>query len=439
MKNKYIFFLFLMLTISMVGQNKDFVPTSGVTWSESNNWSPTGIPTIANDVRLPGTIESDLDIAFTLSRLQTVFGTGNTGGTETAIGGAGMLTIDAQSNANAAKGIANLSGNGINLIFKGNITIANSTSDGIKNTLLNLGNNASNQFTFDDGSNLTISTPLEARAGGGAGSYTFSGILSGAGALRFNANTNITFGSTSDNSTRTGDFVYVGANVVITVNTVDDGVFVPSGQKIQSNADNGTVVINGANVFKGSIGVDASRTFNFDVNKNQNSMELIQFTGAGAGTLNLDIDTNVTELVFADNSGEDWKTGTINITGYKEGVLRFGTDNNGLTAAQLAQITVDGGGGALALNSNGYLVNESSLSVDNKEHEALKPIAYPTLASNTIFFSKPQSNVKVFDMTGRMVLQNQVENQNGITINSLKRGVYLIVFDNKKIEKFIKQ
>ena len=439
MKKNYIFIAFLFLTTLMVGQNKDFVPTSGVIWSDANNWSPTGVPDITNNVRLPGTIESDLDINLILSRLQTVFGTGNTGGTETIIAGLGVLTIDAGSNANTAKGIANLSGNGINLIFRGSVIIDNSTTTGIKNTLLTFGNNASNQYTFDDGSNLTLNTPLEARSGAGAGNYSFNGVLSGAGALRLNANTTITFGSTSDNSGRTGDFVWVGPNTSVVVNTADNGVFIPSGQKIQSNADNGSIVINGVNVYRGNIGVDGSRSFTFDVNENQNSMEGLQFTGAGAGTLNIDIDNSITELFFADNSAIDWASGTVNITGYQEGVVRFGTDNAGLTTAQLAQITVDGTGGPVALDADGYLVNESSLSVDDFEAGSAKPIAFPTLVDEVLFFNKVQNNVKIVDLNGRVLFSSAADNQTEVSVDFLNTGIYLIIFDNKKTQKFIKK
>ena len=58
----------------------------------------------------------------------------------------------------------------------------------------------------------------------------------------------------------------------------------------------------------------------------------------------------------------------MNITNYTEGVIRFGTGNTGLTTDQLAQISADNGGAPLALDNNGYLVNESSLSVDDFVH-----------------------------------------------------------------------
>jgi len=440
MKNNYIFLLFLCLTTMMVGQNKDFVPTDGVTWSNPANWTPAGVPDVSNNVRLVGTIESDLDLNLTLSRVQTVFGTGNGGGTETIIGGAGVLTIDTQVQANVNKGVNNLSGNGVNLIFKGSVII-NNTAGGFGNTLMAFGNTATNQITFDDGSTLTINTPLEVRSlAGGGGTYNFNGAITGAGVLRFAANGDVVFGATSDNSARTGDFVYVGANAVVTVNTADNNVFVPSGQKLQSNADNGSVIVNGANVYNGSFGVDASRTFTFDVNANQNSMENITFTGSASGTLNIDVDNSVTELFFADNSGNDWGSGSVNITGFQDGVLRFGTDANGLTAAQLSQITANGSADPLALDSNGFLIFESSLSVDDfLSEDTLTTIAYPTTVENVLFFKRPKDHVVIYDLNGREIISNHERGQTQIELSGLRQGLYMVVFDNSITEKFVKK
>ncbi len=75
----------------------------------------------------------------------------------------------------------------------------------------------------------------------------------------------------------------------------------------------------------------------------------------GAGSLDIDIDNVVDELVFADNSGSDWDSGTLNLIGFQDGVIRFGTDSAGLTSTQLSQITVDDGGTTLALDEDGYL------------------------------------------------------------------------------------
>ena len=439
MKKNYVTFLALLFTAIGFAQNNDFNNAGGdFLWSNTANWSQGAVPNTTNtgQVRLNALVESFVDLNVTIKKIQNTFGTAG----DTPVAGASTLTIDA--GANAAYGIENVSNNDVNIIFRGNVIINNSTSVGIKNTLMrnqNGNTNDVNGIIFDNGSVLTLTTPLEARSGSGGAVFNFDGTFAGTAPFRLSANVAANFGNTSNNTGFAGDIVWVGANSSIIVNTPDNGVFVPSGQKIQANAINGSIQVNGLNVFQGSIGVEGDKAFSFDANKNQNSMEEVQFTGSGAGTLNLNIDNSVTELFFANNAGLDWATGTLNITGYTEGVVRFGTDNTGLTMAQLTQITVDGGGGAVALNSDGYLINESSLSTDNPNLEVVKPIAYPTLASNIILFSKPQKNVKIFDLNGKMILENQSINQTEIAISSLTKGIYLIVFDNKKIEKFIKQ
>jgi hypothetical protein len=439
MKKNYLSLLLLLCTTIVLAQNNDFNNGGGdFLWSNTANWTLNVVPNTTNtgQVRLPLVVESLVDVNVTIKKIQTTFSTSG----DAPVAGNAVLTIDA--GANAVFGIENVSDNDIDMIFKGNVTINNSTSDGIKNTLMrnqNGNTNDVNGIIFDNGSVLTLETPLEARAGSGGDVYEFNGTLAGTSVLRVSGNTTSNFGSTSDNSAFEGDFVWVGANASMFVNTADNGVFLPVDRKIQINGADGFIEVNGENVFQGNISINGSNSFLFSPTKNQNSMGTITFAGGSAdGTLNIDVLNTVTTLAFADNSATDWGSGTVNITGYQEGVFRFGTDSNGLTPAQLAQISVDGSGGAVALDSDGYLVNASSLSTEDVELES-KPIAYPTLASSTIFFSKPQENVKVFDLNGKLVLQNQAANQLEINVSSLTRGLYFIVFDNKKTEKFIKQ
>lgn len=436
--NKNYFFLVLLLCQTIVlAQNNDFNNNGGdLLWSNSANWSLTAIPTSANTVRLPFLLESLVNQDFTISKIQTTSATGGSSNAEVkkaVVAGTNTLTVDAGT-ANGI-GIQNNSANNVDFSFKGKVVINNSSAGFTK---MNNANGANNSITFEENSELTLQTGLDL-ANGSGNNFNFNGTITGSANLRLTANVAANFGNTSNNTGFAGDIVGIGANSSIIVNTQDNSVFVASGQKIQANAINGSIQVNGLNVFQGSIGVNGDKVFSFDANKNQNSMEEVQFTGSGAGTLNLDIDNSVTELFFTNNAGLDWATGTLNITGYTEGVVRFGTDNTGLTIAQLSQITVDGGGGTVTLNSNGYLINESSLSTDNPNIEVVKPIAYPTLASNIILFSKAQQNVKIFDLNGKMILENQSINQTEIAISSLTKGIYLIVFDNKKIEKFIKQ
>ena len=226
------------------------------------------------------------------------------------------------------------------------------------------------------------------------------------------------------------------ANSSVIVNATDNNIFY-DGPKIQVNGNGASIELNGANVFDSGITVGGTNAFSFNANKNQDNMTNIIFQGAG--TLNMVIDPNVTQLFFADNSVSDWNTGTLNITNFTEGVIRFGTDSNGLTSSQLSQINIVGGTGPVALNSTGYLFYQSSLSTKDFDQKADKRISYPTLATYKLMFSKPQQDVKIFDISGKMILQNKSENQSEITLGTISKGLYLIVFDNKKVEKFIKQ
>lgn len=432
----------IFATVLVAQERNDFNNIgSDQLWSNSANWTLSAVPVATNIVGLPTLTASIVDADFTINKIQTTFATaGSTPGGTVNISGEGILTIDV--NANPGTGIENASNNDAILNFSGKVTVNNSITTGFKNTLMNHANGSNNVIQFSEGSLLTINTPLEARSNSG-GIYTFGGILAGAGALRFSANTNITFESTSDHSGRTGDFVWVGANSVVTVNTADNGVFVPNGQKIQSNADNCSIIINGANVYKGNIGVDGTRTLTFDANKNQNSMGEIQFTGSGNGTLNLDIDNSVTELFFADNSGLDWKTGTLNITGFKEGVLKFGTDNAGLTAAQLSQITADGvgSGQALALETDGTLILASSLSTEDYNYQSKGRLSFPSVISNeNLQIKVPITSYKIFNILGQKVQDASNKNEfQEINTSNLKAGIYILTIEGKVSERFIKQ
>lgn len=440
MKKNYFILTLLFCVTLLSAQNNDFNNQGGdFLWSNSANWSLSAVPNTTNtgQVRLPLIVESLVDTDITIKKIQTTFSTPG----DTPIAGSSTLIIDPE--ANAVFGIENVSDNDINMIFKGNITINNSTTVGISNTLMrnqNGNTNDVNGIIFDSGSVLTLMTPLEARSGTGGDTYNFNGSIAGTSSLRVSANTITNFGSTSNNSGFEGDIVWVGINASMVVNTADNTVFLPAERKIQINGNNGSIEVNGTNVFQGNISINGSQAFTFNVDASQNSMGTITFAGGTAdGTLNLDVDDAITELNFANSSEVDWNSGALSITGYKEGVIRFGTDNTGLTATQLSQITVDGSGGAVGLNAEGYLVNQSSLSVSDFNSEELRAIAYPTLTSSTLFFSKLQSNVKVFDIVGKMVLQNQSKNQSEISVSMLNSGMYFVVFDNKKVQKFIKQ
>ena len=435
MNKNYFFLVLLLCNTILFAQNNDFNNNGeDLLWSNPANWSLTAIPTSANTVRLPLLLESLVNQDFTVLKIQTTSATGASSNADikkAVVAGTNSLTVDAGT-ANGI-GIQNNSSNDVDFSFKGKVIINNSSAGFTK---MNNANGANNSITFEENSELTLQTGLDLANGSGGDNFNFNGTLTGSANLRLTGTTVNTFGSTSSNPNYTGQIVFIGSSQLI-VNTADNNKFY-NGEKIQVNANNASVVLNGENVFEAGVNIGGTNTFSFLANKNQNSMKTVTFTGAG--TLNMTIDNSVTNLSFENSSEATWETGSsLNITNYQEGVLRFGTDNTGLTMAQLTQITVDGGGGPVALNSDGYLINESSLSIDTPNLDVVKPIVYPTLATNIIFFSTPQQNVKIFDLNGKMILENQSIYQTEMAINSLTNGVYLIVFDNKKIEKFIKQ
>ena len=436
MKNNYFSLVLLLCTALAFGQNNDFTNGGGdFLWSNPANWSLGVVPntTNSNPVRLISDVESLVDTDITIIKIQTTFGVA----VNTPLAGSGTLTID--PNANAAYGIENVSNNNISMIFKGNVTIDNSTTVSISNTLMRSANGSGNAIIFDSGSLLTLNTPLEAR-NGSSSNFNFNGTLAGTGALRFSGSTISTFGSTSDNTGHGGDLVWVGANASVIVNSADNNVFLPVDRKIQINATGGSIDVNGANVYQGNISINGSNIFTFNANNNQNSMGTITFSGGSAdGTLNLAIDNSVTNLSFADNSATDWGTGTLNITGFQEGEIRFGTDSNGLTPTQLSQITADNGGLALALDSSGFLFNAITLSTNDLDANIQSVKAYPTVVSDNIYFTKPQNNVQIVGLSGNVILSKQLDNQSEVAVDFLAPGFYFVVFENNKVQKFIKQ
>lgn len=429
MKVKIFTLACLICTTFLFAQNNDFNNQGGdFVWSNPANWTLGEVPVPANTVRLPLIVESQVDADYVITKIQTTFATGG----DVSVAGSSTITIDAGAANTSA--IDNVSNNDITLSFKGNVEINNAAGF----TLMKNLNGALNNIEFADGSSLTLSTNLSTANGSNNAGFQFNGTLAGNGNLRFGANTTSTFGSTSSNDGYLGELPFLGNSVVI-VNTADNSVFY-NGPKLQINGNNSSIEINGENVFASSISIGGTNSFTVNFNANQNNMKFISF--GDNGTLNLVIDPAVTNLSFDNNSNIDstnWNQGTVNITGYQEGVIRFGTDNTGLTAEQLAQIVADNGGEAVALDSNGFLVNESSLSNVDFQINMNKRMLNSTVATHQLSFISPQNNVKIIDIKGRVLVDNDSNNQTELSIESLSPGHYFAVFEGKKVERFIKK
>jgi hypothetical protein len=427
MKTNYYSFLLMMLSTLLFAQNNDFNNAGGnLLWSNPANWTLNAVPNLTNTaaVRLPLLVESNVDTNVSIKKIQNLFGAAG----NISVGGTGIMTID--PGALNAYAIENVTENNHQLNFKGNVTINNAAGF---SRIRNL-NGTQNTIRFDTGSTLTLTTALELFTGSNNGGYLFNGALAGSANFRLAAGVTATFGATSNNTNYSGEFVFL-ANSNLIVNTADNGLFY-SGLKFQVNGSGGTVTVNGANVFQSGITVGGTNIFNAVFNKNQSAMTNIIFSGGGV--LNLTIGTGVTNLTFADNSENSWSTGTLNIINFEEGVIRFGTDNTGLTSNQLAQINAPAAGEPLALDNNGFLVRQSTLSVGNFE-VTNNPILINTFTTNKLEFSKPQNQVTVIDINGKVVMNDNQINQEYLNVQSLTAGIYLAIFENNIIEKFIKK
>lgn len=437
MKKNYSFLLLILCTSITVAQTfNDFNngAADGGLWSSAANWT-LGTPISTHTVRTTNSAVSFVDANFTVARLQNA----NTSTTDRFVNSkdGGILTIDPNTATLAsAIAITNVSASAVKLGLRGKITINNSAGATAFSRITNA-NNVDNSTEFESTSILILTTPLEIFKAGGAtasNNYFFNGKIEGAANFRLAANTIAIFGNSVSNAGYTGEMVLQATSSLI-VNTADDVIFY-DGLKIQVNGNNASTTLNGANVFKSGITVGGTNTFTFNINKNQSAMTNIIFQGAG--TLNLVVDNAVTNLTFANNSANPWLTGTINITGFKNGVIRFGNDNTGLTAEQLSQISATGIN-AFALDSEGYLIDAATASLNDFEENTINPIAYPTLASNKIYFKKLQNNVKIFDINGKVLVHKTTVDQSEIDIETLSSGMYFILFDNKKVERFLKK
>ena len=133
----------------------------------------------------------------------------------------------------------------------------------------------------------------------------------------------------------------------------------------------GTLTLSGANTYtgattvnSGTLALGASNVLPDASAVSIGAATLDALTSSdSAGTLDVTVSTSTINLgeggslAFADSSAVDWSGGTLNITGsfVSGSSLRFGTTDEGLTAAQLSSISAEGSP-SFSLDADGYLV-----------------------------------------------------------------------------------
>jgi len=316
-------------------------------WSNNANWT-NGIP---NHEEAKATIEAAsliIDGTYHLSQLKF------SGNSPNAV----SITQTAGSNLTIV-------GKGVNQAFqmnKGNLNVT-IDADIIMNSAANTGAggskiwklNSTNQvLTFAAGKTFTLSTDIVFQAQALSDRINFNGTIAGNRQLRLGTKAAANFGATYSGASHTGIIDINGGtspnNVAVVSNVPDNGTFLNTGRQLNITNQGSSITINGANTLKGNIST-GNNTTSLVINKNQSAIGLISM---GTGGINLSADSGVTAIAFADNSGQNWGTGTLDITGVSNNEVSFGTDANGLTADQLSKITLNGSSD-VTINANGQL------------------------------------------------------------------------------------
>ncbi|UXX80070.1 T9SS type A sorting domain-containing protein [Reichenbachiella carrageenanivorans] len=335
-KTLLLLFNGLLLSLASQAQNvfDNDAGTGDSNWSTEANWT-VGLPEVIGGItQLNYNAKLDIDTSIPHLRSASNIALNPAGGTLTVTG--------------AGYSVAILQSSGTSFLVDAPIIL--NSADAAESIQVNGTNGV---LTFGPNSDLTLNTSARF-TGSGEGTKTIhlNGSIQGASSIQYTSSADVFFGETSDNSNYDGDMVYWGSNATVTANTADDGVFVPAGHKVQVNNPGGTLILNGANIYHGYLALSAGHGFDLEINADQANITSLYL---GTSTLDLSLGAEVDTLFFGDNSVIDWSLGTLVISGFRSKVLRFGTDDTGLTVAQLGRIDI--GGGTPVLNAQGYLVD----------------------------------------------------------------------------------
>jgi hypothetical protein len=118
------------------------------------------------------------------------------------------------------------------------------------------------------------------------------------------------------------------------------GVVLSSAVKANTiiTAKSNTITLNTSDYLNANLQVNGASELTLNVNANQANLKQIVFSAATTAKLNLNINAAVTAVFFTASSAQNWGTGTLQITGFQEGKIKFGTSNTALTATQLGLI-----------------------------------------------------------------------------------------------------
>ena len=358
MKKLYILLAFLTISSLGFGQRYFNNNTGNNLWMDAGNWSQ-------------GNIGNGIGHKVVIKAGNPIIDGENIKVAQIKIGTAGTLadtTVITATNG----GTLELTGEGVTAV----VVNANTEAQGGKDIMFDLpvtlksfqafesvqilaANNAASGYAkviFGSNGSLTLANNTDLKVVNVTGNkrVVFDNKLTGTNKLIIGATNQIVFGSSFDGSDHSGIIEVLGNNAKLTANVADDGTFVASGNKIYTEAASTgvEVTLNGANIYKGDIET-RDGALKYKVNKNQSGIGTVTL---GAGNLDLVINDAVTSVAFADNSASTWGSNLV-VTGFKDNVISFGTSGSGLTASQIAQVTIDNSG-TLRIDDSGKLTTE---------------------------------------------------------------------------------
>ena len=402
MKKLHFILTFLFISTITYGQTTFNNGDGDNKWSTAANWT-NGIPNAANAKAKIAAASVIVDGDYTVGQIIFV---------NAATGGEKVITF-----TNANNGTLTITGKGVSQPVQLNRNpqhaifnlpvIFDSSENKTETWRFNSGNE---KITFGEGHSLTVNDEMVFTAKTNTSSIIFNGTNKGVGNLKFGTASNVKFGSTYDGSSYSGTMIIAGDNttaakVTLTSDVADAGTFLKSGASISVVKNGGTINVNGKNTLKGDISLTAAFKVALNINKNQSAIGTITM---GSGTLNLELAADVTSAAFADNSSADWGTGSLVITGAGDQEVSFGTDAAGITAAQLAQITLNGS--TPLINSTGKLIG-SSIAISTFNNAG-----GDNLWSNAANWSKGIPN----DDTAKVTVDSDLIVDSSVTVGQIK-------------------
>lgn len=356
-----------------LGTQRVFQGVANSVWSYAANWEDHSKPALGESAKIAST-NSIVDEDYTLTQLSN-----DTGTSQAHISGLSTIILENEFGT-STPALLHQSSDGGRFTLDLPMEVYNSTN---AFTYLGIDGSSDNILEFGQNSSITLNTRTITYTYSGDTSrlFEFNGALLGSQNLIFGSNTTNFFGPTSNNANYDADLVF-WQNAKVTVETEDDSVFLPSGRKLQINGNNSRLILNGKNVVNGNISIASTNDLTIDVNADQANLKQVLLPDGGS--LKLKIAPSVNEVFFEDNSSSDWGNGSVIIEGFKNGVIRFGYNQNGLSSSQLAQIEVNGQTGNIAINSSGYLYSTSNTTTSAISVNRVSPISLQTNESRIL-------------------------------------------------------